>query len=185
MSESLNTATTSYHYLFFTKMSTFISGIDQLQYVINSLRENTHNRRIVMTAWNPIDINAMVLPPCHCLVQFCVNDRDELSCCVYQRSGDMGLGVPFNIASYSLLTHMVARITGLHAGELIHTFGDCHVYEDHVPNLLMQLQRKPRDPPTLEISSRDDLREIDDFTYDDFILNNYNPHPKIPLQMHC
>lgn len=150
--------------------------------MINSLRKDPHNRRMLMTAWNPIDIGAMVLPPCHCMVQFYV-EGDELSCSLYQRSADMGLGVPFNIASYSLLTYMLARITGLRAGEFIHTLGDCHVYENHVSNLLVQLERKPRDQPTLTISDRDTLREIDDFTFTDFILNNYNPHPKLPLTL--
>lgn len=160
-------------------------GIDQLQNIVTSLREDPYNRRMLMTAWNPIDLDAMVLPPCHCVVQFYVNDCAELSCSLYQRSADMGLGVPFNIASYSLLTHMLARITGLRAGEFIHTLGNCHVYEDHVPNLSVQLDRKPSDlSATLEINSRSTLREIDDFTFDDFTLNNYNPHPKIILKMH-
>ena len=130
-----------------------------------------------------MDLRAMALPPCHCLVQFYVNDSDELSCSLYQRSADMGLGVPFNIASYSLLTHMIARITGLKAGHFIHTIGDCHVYEDHLLSLKLQLNRQPRDPPTILIDKRQNLREIDDFTFKDFTLCDYNPYPGLPLNM--
>ncbi|KAG8034109.1 hypothetical protein G9C98_004562 [Cotesia typhae] len=155
-------------------------GVDQLQNVIDTLRTNPNNRRMIMSAWNPVDIPNMALPPCHCLVQFYVSNG-ELSCHLYQRSADMGLGVPFNIASYSLLTYMIAHITNLKPGEFVHTMGDCHVYTNHIDALKIQYQRKPKPFPTLKITR--DVKEIDDFSVSDFELIAYNPHPKIAMKM--
>ncbi|KAF4524549.1 hypothetical protein B566_EDAN002823 [Ephemera danica] len=156
-------------------------GVDQLQQVIETLRTNPDDRRIIMSAWNPADLGAMALPPCHCLVQFYVAERRYLSCQMYQRSADMGLGVPFNIASYSLLTYMLAHITGLEPYEFIHTLGDAHVYLNHVKGLETQLERTPRTFPTLQISRQ--VSNIEDFKAQDFLLQNYSPHPKIDLEM--
>lgn len=133
-----------------------------------------------MTAWNPCQIAEMALPPCHCMCQFYVANG-ELSCQLYQRAGDMGLGVPFNIASYALLTYMIAHVTGLHPGEFVHTLGDTHVYLNHVEPLREQLQRKPRPFPKLTI--RNDVRDIDNFKFEDFELVGYDPHPPIKMQM--
>ncbi|KRT79499.1 hypothetical protein AMK59_6974 [Oryctes borbonicus] len=155
-------------------------GIDQLMEVINTIRNRPHDRRIIMCAWNPVDIPKMALPPCHCLVQFFVANN-ELSCLLYQRSADMGLGVPFNIASYALLTYMIAHITGLQPGEFIHTLGDSHVYTNHVDALKEQLQRKPRPFPHLFIKRK--VIDIEDFKYEDFELVGYNPYPSIKMQM--
>ncbi|KAI4483854.1 hypothetical protein M0802_013261 [Mischocyttarus mexicanus] len=154
--------------------------IDQLKEVIYKIKHTSDDRRIIMTAWNPVDIPKMALPPCHCLVQFYVSNG-TLSCQLYQRSADMGLGVPFNIASYSLLTYMVAHITNLKPGEFIHTMGDCHIYVNHVSALEEQIKRTPRPFPTLKIIG--DVKDIDDFTIDNFQLINYKPHPKIDMQM--
>ncbi|KAI4463504.1 thymidylate synthase 1 [Holotrichia oblita] len=155
-------------------------GVDQLMEVINTIKNRPHDRRIIMCAWNPIDIPKMALPPCHCLVQFFVANN-ELSCLLYQRSADMGLGVPFNIASYALLTYMIAHITNLQPGDFIHTLGDSHVYTNHVDALKEQLQRKPRPFPHLFIKRT--VTNIEDFTYDDFELIGYNPYPSIKMQM--
>ncbi|VVC91706.1 thymidylate synthase [Leptidea sinapis] len=155
-------------------------GVDQLQNVINTLRTNPADRRILMCSWIPSDLGKMALPPCHCLAQFHVSSG-RLSCLLYQRSADMGLGVPFNIASYALLTHMIAHITGLEAGEFIHTTGDTHVYLNHIEPLKIQLEREPRPFPTLEFSRN--VESIDDFKYEDFIIKDYNPHPKINMEM--
>nr|CDS33455.1 thymidylate synthase [Hymenolepis microstoma] len=155
-------------------------GFDQLSNCIKLIRERPWDRRILIVAWNPRDLKKMVLPPCHCLVQFYVANS-ELSCMLYQRSGDMGLGVPFNIASYSLLTLMIAHITGLKPGEFIHTIGDCHVYTNHKEPLLQQLKREPKPFPKLVIKR--EVKEIDDFVAEDFELVGYNPHPRIPMEM--
>ncbi|XP_041972932.1 thymidylate synthase [Aricia agestis] len=155
-------------------------GIDQLQNVINTIKNNPDDRRILMCAWNPPDLPKMALPPCHCLVQFYVSNG-ELSCLMYQRSADMGLGVPFNIASYSLLTHMIAHITNLKPGEFIHTTGDTHVYLNHVEPLKQQMEREPRPFPTLKFER--EIKSIDDFKFEDFIIENYKPHPKIDMEM--
>lgn len=133
-----------------------------------------------MSAWNPTDLPEMALPPCHAFVQFYVNNG-ELSCQLYQRSGDMGLGVPFNIASYSLLTYMIAHLCDLKPGDFVHSLGDAHVYTNHVDPLLQQLQRKPRPFPTLEITCKVD--SIDDFKFEDFVIHGYKPHPKIQMDM--
>ncbi|OAD54252.1 Bifunctional dihydrofolate reductase-thymidylate synthase [Eufriesea mexicana] len=155
-------------------------GIDQLKDVIKKLQYSPNDRRIIMTAWNPADISQMALPPCHCLVQFYVNDK-ELSCQLYQRSADMGLGVPFNIASYCLLTHMLAHITNLKPGEFVHTIGDCHVYLNHVSALEEQVKRVPKSFPHLKIVRN--VESIDDFTINDFELIGYEPHTKISMPM--
>lgn len=133
-----------------------------------------------MSAWNPIDLPLMALPPCHCLVQFYVSDG-RLSCQLYQRSADMGLGVPFNIASYSLLTCMIAHVTDLKPGEFIHTMGDCHIYMNHVSALEEQIQRVPKRLPRLKIIRK--VENIDDFVAEDFQLIGYEPHAKISMTM--
>lgn len=133
-----------------------------------------------MSAWNPLDIPIMALPPCHCLVQFYVCNG-HLSCQMYQRSADMGLGVPFNIASYALLTYMIAHVTDLKPGDFVHTLGDAHVYSNHVEPLQEQLQRTPRKFPTLKFKRKVD--RIEDFTFDDFLIEDYNPYPKINMEM--
>lgn len=155
-------------------------GVDQLKEVIRQIRDTPDSRRIIMTAWNPTDLPLMALPPCHLMCQFFVANG-ELSCQLYQRSGDMGLGVPFNIASYSLLTYMLAHVTKLKPGDFIHTLGDAHVYMNHVEPLKLQLQRTPRPFPKLHITR--DVHDIDDFTVRDFILEGYHPHPTIKMDM--
>jgi thymidylate synthase len=155
-------------------------GIDQLKNVIETIRNKPFDRRLIICAWNPKDIPLMVLPPCHCLVQFYVA-QGELSCHLYQRSADMGLGVPFNIASYALLTHMIAHVTGLKTGDFVHTLGDAHVYLNHVEKLKLQIQREPKPFPTLNFKRS--IKDIDDFTIDDFEILNYDCHTKIDLQM--
>ncbi|KFV70026.1 Thymidylate synthase, partial [Dryobates pubescens] len=155
-------------------------GVDQLQKVIETIRTNPDDRRIIMCAWNPKDISLMALPPCHALCQFYVQSG-ELSCQLYQRSGDMGLGVPFNIASYSLLTYMIAHVTGLKPGEFIHTLGDAHIYLNHVEPLKLQLQREPRPFPKLRILQK--VEDISDFKAEDFQIEDYNPHPPIKMEM--
>jgi thymidylate synthase len=157
-------------------------GIDQLQNVIDSIRSNPSGRRHVVVAWNPSDLKIMALPPCHCLFQFEVSDG-YLNCILYQRSGDMGLGVPFNIASYSLLTIMVAHVTGLKPGEFIHFIGETHVYNNHIEPLKKQLERYPKAFPKLYISSDRVIGEIDDFSYEDFVLEGYSPHSKVKMDM--
>jgi len=155
-------------------------GVDQLKEVIHRIRTNPNDRRIIMSAWNPLDLPKMALPPCHCFVQFYVSDF-ELSCMLFQRSGDVGLGVPFNIASYSLLTHMIAHVTGLKAGEFVHVIGDAHVYLNHVSALEEQITRQPRQFPKLLIKNKID--DIDQFTAEDFEVVGYNPHPTIKMEM--
>jgi len=155
-------------------------GVDQLAEVIHKIENKPDDRRIIMCAWNPKDIPRMALPPCHCLVQFYVANG-ELSCQLYQRSADMGLGVPFNIASYALLTHMIAHVTGLKPGEFVHTLGDTHVYLNHVEPLKEQLKREPKPFPKLLIKRK--VENIEDFTIDDFEVQGYDPHPKITMEM--
>lgn len=155
-------------------------GIDQLKDVIERIKTNPNDRRIIMTAWNPSDIPNMALPPCHCLVQFYVANG-ELSCQLYQRSADMGLGVPFNIASYALLTYMIAHVTNLKPGDFVHTFGDAHVYLNHVEPLQEQLKRSPRPFPKLNIKRQ--ITDIDDFRFEDFEIVEYDPYPTIKMDM--
>ncbi|KAK5849839.1 hypothetical protein PBY51_014142 [Eleginops maclovinus] len=155
-------------------------GVDQLQKVIDTINTNPEDRRIIMCAWNPKDLPHMALPPCHALCQFYVIDG-ELSCQLYQRSGDMGLGVPFNIASYALLTYMIAHITGLKPGDFVHTLGDAHIYNNHIEPLKVQLQREIRPFPKLKILRK--VESIDDFRAEDFEICDYNPHPTIKMPM--
>nr|CAD2201081.1 unnamed protein product [Meloidogyne enterolobii] len=159
-------------------------GIDQLSQVIKQIKEEPDSRRIIMCSWNVKDVPQMALPPCHLLCQFYVN-KGELSCQLYQRSGDMGLGVPFNIASYSLLTHMIAHVTGLKAGEFIHTLGDAHIYSTHLEALKTQLQRKPRPFPKIrfELPDGKEILNIEDFTAESIIIEGYNPYGSIKMQM--
>lgn len=152
------------------------STIDQLADVITRIRKTPDSRRLIVTAWNPADVDRMALPPCHCLFQFYVADG-RLSCQLYQRSADIFLGVPFNIASYALLTHMVAKVTGLEAGEFIHTLGDAHLYLNHLNQADEQLAREPRPLPRLVI--RRDVAEITDFRFEDFVIEGYDPLPHI------
>lgn len=155
-------------------------GVDQFENILNLIRNNPNDRRIIMCAWNPKDLPIMALPPCHCLAQFYVFDG-ELSCQLYQRSADMGLGVPFNIASYALLTYMIAHVTGLKPGDFIHTLGDSHVYLNHIEPLKVQLERTPRPFPKLYINRK--VERLEDFKLDDFKLVGYDPYPKIAMQM--
>jgi thymidylate synthase len=151
--------------------------IDQIQNVLNQIKTNPDSRRMIVTAWNPADIDSMALPPCHCLFQFYVING-ALSCQLYQRSADIFLGVPFNIASYALLTMMIAQVTGLKAGEFIHSFGDLHLYDNHVEQATLQLQRTPFVTlPSLELNPT--VKNLFDFNYDDIILKNYQSHDAI------
>ncbi len=152
-------------------------AIDQIQDAINTLRNNPESRRIIVSAWNVGDLSKMRLAPCHLLFQFYVADG-KLSCQLYQRSADLFLGVPFNIASYALLTLMMAQVCDLRPGEFIHTFGDLHLYKNHLEQAKTQLNREPCPLPTLTFARA--INEIDDFVFDDFILSNYQPHPAIP-----
>lgn len=151
-------------------------SIDQIKNVIDSLKTKPDSRRHIVNAWNVGEIDKMALPPCHVIFQFYVFD-EALSCHLYQRSADVFLGVPFNIASYALLTSIIAQICNLKVGDFIHTLGDAHIYLNHLEQVNTQLSRLPRDLPTLLINK--DKKEIDDFVYEDFILQNYNPHPTI------
>lgn len=153
-------------------------GVDQVRQVIEQIRTDPDSRRMILSAWNPAALHEMALPPCHLLAQFYVA-AGRLSCQMYQRSADMGLGVPFNIASYSLLTHMLAHVCGLEAGEFIHTLGDAHVYVNHVEPLRRQLERRPRAFPKLLIKRQ--LTNVDEFEASDFELVGYDPHPKIAM----
>jgi len=150
--------------------------IDQISYLIEQLKMNPDSRRHIVSAWNPSDVDEMALPPCHCLFQFYVS-QGALSCQLYQRSADIFLGVPFNIASYSLLTIMIAKILNLKPGEFIHTFGDAHLYNNHFDQAREQIQRTPKTSPKIKILSSPD--SIFDFQYNDFVLEDYNPHPHI------
>ncbi|KAI9502973.1 thymidylate synthase/dCMP hydroxymethylase domain-containing protein [Coemansia spiralis] len=160
-------------------------GVDQLAEVIRTIRENPTDRRIIISAWNPADMAFMALPPCHMFAQFFVSNpgtkQATLSCQMYQRSCDVGLGVPFNIASYALLTCMIAQITGLKPGYFVHCMGDTHIYSNHVDALKVQLEREPRSFPKLII--RRTPENIEDFTIDDFELVGYSPHGKIKMDM--
>ncbi|TIA91778.1 hypothetical protein E3P99_00925 [Wallemia hederae] len=162
-------------------------GVDQLAQVIHTIKHNPYDRRIILSAWNPLAIPQMALPPCHVLAQFYVTDPEQqdgkkrLSCLLYQRSADLGLGIPFNIASYALLTHMIAHVTDTDAHELVIQLGDAHVYSNHVEALTTQLERQPRPLPKLHFKR--DVKDIDSFTFDDFEVEGYNPHAKIAMQM--
>ena len=170
--------------------------IDQIANVVKQIKENPYSRRLMVTAWNPAEIEEMALPPCHCLFQFYVEPaaprvdssrgqalpttqptKGRLSCQLYQRSADIFLGVPFNIASYALLTMMMAQVCGLEPGDFVHTFGDAHIYKNHLDQVRLQLSRDPRPLPTMNINPA--VKDIFGFHYEDFSLENYNPHPHI------
>lgn len=152
--------------------------IDQVAEVIEALKQNPDSRRHIISLWNPADMRRTTLPCCHgTVVQFYVRDGEFLDCHMYQRSADAFLGVPFNISSYSLLTHMVAQVVGLEPGEFIHSFGDLHIYQNHVDQIKEQLSREPKDLPTLELNP--DIVDIDEFTWDDVELEGYEYHPHI------
>jgi thymidylate synthase len=150
--------------------------VDQISEVIRSIQSNPDSRRHIVCAWNVGEIDKMALPPCHILFQFYVANG-KLSCQMYQRSADIFLGVPFNIASYSLLLHMMAQVTGLQAGEFVHTLGDAHIYLNHIEQVKLQLTRDPRPLPNLMINKK--VTSLFDFVFDDFVIENYNPHPHI------
>jgi thymidylate synthase len=150
--------------------------VDQIDAAVNLIRESPESRRIIVSAWNPAELGEMALPPCHVLFQFYVQEG-ELSCQLYQRSADLFLGVPFNIASYALLTLMVAQVCGLRPGEFIHTFGDLHLYRNHLDQARTQLEREPRALPRMQLNPL--RRELADFVYEDFTLEGYDPHPAI------
>ena len=159
-------------------------GVDQLQYIIDSLKnpETRTSRRLVLSAWNPCQIDQMALPPCHVLMQFYVRENKYLSCSLYQRSGDIGLGVPFNIASYSFLTHIVAKHCGLVADEFVHFIGNAHIYENHIDTLKTQIERVPLDFPRIEISNTHD--DINDYSIDDLKwIKEYNHHATLKMDM--
>jgi dihydrofolate reductase/thymidylate synthase len=155
-------------------------GVDQLKQCVERIKSTPEDRRIVLTAWNPADLSKMALPPCHMFCQFYVSNG-ELSCQMYQRSADMGLGVPFNIASYALLTVMMAQVCGLRAGDFVHSIGDAHVYVNHVDALREQLKRSPRPFPRLLINPA--VKDIDGFKYDDFTVEGYQPDAAVKMQM--
>jgi thymidylate synthase len=150
--------------------------IDQLANVIDAIRTKPDSRRHIVSAWNPAEVDEMALPPCHCLFQFYVANG-KLSCQLYQRSADTFLGVPFNIASYALLTHMVAQVTGLGVGDFVHSFGDVHLYSNHFEQARLQLSREPRPLPRLIINPQ--RTRIEDFVFEDFAFEGYDPHPHI------
>ena len=151
-------------------------SIDQIAEIVDQIRRKPDSRRLIVTAWNPADVDRQALPPCHCLFQFYVAGG-RLSCQMYQRSADIFLGVPFNIASYALLTLMMAQVTDLEPGEFVHTLGDAHLYSNHLEQARLQLSRAPRPLPVMRLNP--DVRSILDFVYDDFTLENYDPHPRI------
>ncbi len=150
--------------------------VDQITQLVDQIKNNPNSRRLLLSSWNAAMVEDMALPPCHTLFQFYVSDG-KLSCQLYQRSADLFLGVPFNIASYALLTHMLAQVCGLQAGEFVHTFGDVHIYNNHVEQCKLQISREPRQLPTLELNPN--ITNIFDFTIDDIKILNYDPHPAI------
>jgi thymidylate synthase len=158
-------------------------GVDQIAYIIEQLKnpETRTSRRLVMSAWNPCQINEMALPPCHVLCQFNVVDGNKLSCCLYQRSGDVGLGVPFNIASYATLTRIIASICGLEAHEFIYFLSNAHIYDDHIDSLKEQIKREPHPFPTFHL--KEEITDVDSISFDNFEVRDYKFHSKIEMKM--
>lgn len=156
------------------------NGVDQIAELISQIKTNPNSRRLIISAWNPAEVNAMALPPCHCFIQFYVVNN-QLSCQLYQRSADTFLGVPFNIASYSLLTMMIAQVCNLKLGDFVHTFGDVHLYSNHIEQAKLQLSRQPFPLPTMKINPA--VKNIFDFKYEDFTLENYQSHPAIKAEV--
>ncbi len=152
-------------------------SINQIQNVVQSLKNDPFGRRHIVCAWNPGELDKMALPPCHAMFQFYVSPNEELSCQLYQRSADLFLGVPFNIASYAMLTMMMAQVCGYQAGEFVHTFGDLHIYKNHLEQVKLQMSREPRKLPTMRLNP--DRKNIEDFVFEDFQLEGYDPHPTI------
>jgi thymidylate synthase len=152
------------------------NGVDQIKYILDELKNNPNSRRMILSAWNPSEIHSMALPPCHTLIQFYVADN-KLSLQLYQRSADIFLGVPFNIASYALLLMMVAQVTGYELGEFVHTLGDAHIYQNHFDQINLQLSRQPKQPPKMVINPN--VKSLFDFKFEDFELKDYQPHPGI------
>ena len=150
--------------------------IDQIAGVVEQIKRNPDSRRLIVSAWNVAELDQMALPPCHLLFQFYVADG-KLSCQLYQRSADLFLGVPFNIASYAILTHMIAQVTGLGVGDFVHTFGDAHIYTNHIDQVKTQLEREHRPLPSLKLNP--EVRDLFAFTFDDIAIENYDPHPAI------
>ncbi|RXY96255.1 thymidylate synthase [Malacoplasma penetrans] len=153
------------------------NGVDQITNLIEEIKKNKYSRRLIVSAWNPSEIKNMLLPPCHCLFQFFVNSKNELSCQLYQRSADLFLGVPFNIASYSLLTYMIAQVTNTTAKEFVHTIGVAHIYNNHIDQVKEQLTREPLQLPTLVLNKN--IKNIFDFKIEDIEIKDYNSHPAI------
>ncbi len=151
-------------------------GFDQLKFIVEEIKRNPLSRRLIVSAWNPAELSEMALPPCHAFMQFYVNDG-KLSLQLYQRSGDIFLGVPFNIASYSLLLMMVAQVTNLIPSEFVHTIGDAHIYNNHLDQIKLQLSREPKKLPTMKLNPN--VKSLFDFKFEDFELENYHPHPRI------
>jgi thymidylate synthase len=154
--------------------------VDQIRWLVDEIRRNPDSRRLIVSAWNPADIPKMALAPCHCLFQFYVAEG-RLSCQLYQRSADAFLGVPFNIASYALLTHMIAQATGLQVGDFVHSFGDAHLYSDHLEQARLQLTRDRRPLPMLRLNPS--VRSVFDFRYEDVAVEGYDPHPHIAAKV--
>jgi len=152
------------------------NGVDQIDYIIQTLKKDPNSRRMVLSAWNPAEIGQMMLPPCHTLIQFYVANN-KLSLQLYQRSGDVFLGIPFNIASYALFLMMVAQVTGYEVGEFVHTIGDAHIYSNHMDQINLQLTRTPRRLPIMKINK--DVKRLEDFKFEDFELVDYDPYPPI------
>ncbi|RIB26377.1 thymidylate synthase [Gigaspora rosea] len=156
-------------------------GVDQLENIINQIKRDPFSRRIILSAWNPVDTKKMVLPPCHIMAQFYVHCDKSISCHMYQRSCDMRLGLPFNICSYAILTHMLAHVTVHTSNEPIISMGDAHIYKNHIEGLREQIQREPRKFPTILFNRKKE--NLKDFLFEDFVLTDYNPHKSIKLEM--